>query len=30
MPSARSVVTLITDFGGCDAFVASMKGVMHQ
>ena len=28
MPSARSVVTLITDFGGCDAFVASMKGVM--
>ena len=28
MPSAISVVTLITDFGARDYFVASMKGVM--
>ena len=28
MPSAISVVTLITDFGDRDYFVASMKGVM--
>jgi S-adenosyl-L-methionine hydrolase (adenosine-forming) len=28
MPSAISLITLLTDFGDCDYFVASMKGVM--
>lgn len=28
MPSAISLVTLLTDFGTCDYFVPSMKGVM--
>lgn len=28
MPGARSLITLLTDFGGRDYFVASMKGVI--
>ncbi|HEX2055897.1 MAG TPA: SAM-dependent chlorinase/fluorinase, partial [Nitrospiraceae bacterium] len=28
MPEVRSVITLLTDFGGRDYFVASMKGVI--